>query len=201
MPEGAADLALIGQISGTKMKNDGKRRGRVGRRNHWSGHFPTIVAGNRSGPQGAFNPRDAGSNPARPTGRFRSSEGLFALPGREANHRGPTLAPHWPRIRHEPARGASLPTPSTRTNESRRALPKARQHLWQGLMPVGVLAPYGLLTRERRMCPIGAIRTDALGPPVRSRLPSLPALVQGTSLARPSRSSRKRSMRPQPPRP
>lgn len=36
LPEGAADLALIGQISGTKMKNDGKRRGRVGRRNRRS---------------------------------------------------------------------------------------------------------------------------------------------------------------------
>jgi hypothetical protein len=60
--------------------------------------FSTKPAGQQYPVQGAFNPRVAGSNPARPTGRLRGSEGLFTLPGRQANHRGPALAPHWPRI-------------------------------------------------------------------------------------------------------
>jgi hypothetical protein len=66
--------------------------------------FSTKPAGQQYPVQGAFNPRVAGSNPARPTGRLRGSEGLFTLPGRQANHRGPALAPHWPRICHEPSR-------------------------------------------------------------------------------------------------
>jgi hypothetical protein len=35
-----------------------------------------------------------------------AQKGLFTLPGRQANHRGPALAPHWPHICHEPSRSA-----------------------------------------------------------------------------------------------
>src|SRR6266508_622566 len=79
--------------------------GRPGSRPSSHRRLPAGPVAQRS-EQGAFNPRAAGSNPARPTGRLRSSEGLFTLRGRQTNHRGPALAPHWPSIGHEPSRSA-----------------------------------------------------------------------------------------------
>jgi len=62
--------------------------------------FPTKPAGQQYPVQGAFNPRVAGSNPARPTGRLRSSEGSFHAPWTPDKSPwpriGPALAPHLP---------------------------------------------------------------------------------------------------------